>query len=127
MLTRKFMTVREVANLTRVSEATVRHWIKVGELRAINVGREFRIIPRDFEGFLERHATRAARVPDDDRDKTDGLTTQDPSGPPPSAPAASGRSLPRQKGVAAANAREEGTQARKKAKASGSRPTRTAT
>ena len=119
------MTVREVADLAQVSQATMRHWIKEGELRAINVGREFRIIPLDFEGFLERHATRAARVLDDNRDKTNGLTTQDPSGPPPSAPTASGRSLPKQKGVAVADAREEGTQSRKKAKASGNRPTAT--
>ncbi|MBX9749363.1 MAG: helix-turn-helix domain-containing protein [Roseococcus sp.] len=59
MLTRKFMTVREVADLAQVGEATVRQWIKAGELRAIDVGREFRIIPRDFERFLDLHATRA--------------------------------------------------------------------
>jgi excisionase family DNA binding protein len=63
MLTRKFMTVREVADLTQVSEATVRHWIKDGDLRAIDVGREFRIIPRDLEVFLDRHATRGACAP----------------------------------------------------------------
>jgi excisionase family DNA binding protein len=63
MLTRKFMTVREVADLAQVSEATVRHWIKDGELRAIDVGREFRIIPRDLEVFLDRHATPVARAP----------------------------------------------------------------
>jgi excisionase family DNA binding protein len=65
MLTRKFMTVREVADLALVSEATVRHWIKDGDLRAINVGREFRIIPRDLEAFLERHATGDAGAADD--------------------------------------------------------------
>jgi excisionase family DNA binding protein len=65
MLTRKFMTVREVAELAQVGEATVRHWIKQGELRAIDVGREFRIIPRDFERFLDLHATRAAPEPGD--------------------------------------------------------------
>lgn len=59
MLTRKFMTVREVAELAQVGEATVRQWIKQGDLRAIDVGREFRIIPRDFERFLDQHATRA--------------------------------------------------------------------
>lgn len=60
MLTRKFMTVREVADLAQVGEATVRHWIRQGDLRAIDVGREFRIIPRDFERFLDQHATRGA-------------------------------------------------------------------
>lgn len=66
MLTRKFLTVREVADLAQVGEATVRHWIKQGELRAIDVGREFRIIPRDFERFLDLHATRAVCEPGED-------------------------------------------------------------
>lgn len=64
MLTRKFMTVREVADLAQVSEATVRHWIKAGDLRAVDVGREFRIVPRDLEDFFDRHATRAAQATD---------------------------------------------------------------
>jgi len=63
MLTRKFMTVREVADLAQVGEATVRQWIKQRNLRAIDVGREFRIIPKDFERFLDLHATRAVREP----------------------------------------------------------------
>jgi excisionase family DNA binding protein len=63
MLTRRFMTVREVADLAQVAEATVRHWIREGELRAIDVGREWRIIPRDLEDFLCRHATRAEQRP----------------------------------------------------------------
>jgi excisionase family DNA binding protein len=61
MLTRKFMTVREVADLTQVSEATIRQWIKDNHLRAIDVGREWRIIPGDLEDFLDRHATAAPR------------------------------------------------------------------
>lgn len=63
MLTRRFMTVREVAELTQVGEATVRQWIKDGTLRAIDVGREWRVIPRDLEAFLDRHATRADTPP----------------------------------------------------------------
>jgi excisionase family DNA binding protein len=72
-----FMTVREVADLARVSEATVRHWIKDGDLRAIDVGREFRIIPRDLEAFLERHATRAVHAPVNPGDGTIGVNAQD--------------------------------------------------
>lgn len=60
MLTRRFMTVREVADLMQVSEATVRHWIKEGALRAINVGREWRVVPRDLEAFIDLHATSTA-------------------------------------------------------------------
>lgn len=62
MLTRKLMTVREVADLAQVSEATVRHWIKEGGLRAIDIGREFRIVPRDLEDFIDQHATSVTRV-----------------------------------------------------------------
>lgn len=57
MLTRRFLTVKEVADLVQVSEASVRHWIKLQQLRAIDLGREWRVIPRDLEAFLGRLAT----------------------------------------------------------------------
>lgn len=57
MLTRRFLTVKEVADLVQVSEASVRHWIKLQQLRAIDLGREWRVIPRDLEAFLATHAT----------------------------------------------------------------------
>ena len=57
VLTRKFMTVKDVADLVRVSEATVRQWIRLRELRAIDLGREWRVIPRDLEAFLATHET----------------------------------------------------------------------
>ncbi len=57
MLTRQFLTVKDVADLVRVSEATVRHWIRLRELRAIDLGREWRVIPRDLEAFLATHET----------------------------------------------------------------------
>lgn len=59
MLTRQFLTVKEVADLLKIGEVTVRHWIKGGELRAIDVGREWRVAPSDLENFLQRHATTA--------------------------------------------------------------------
>ena len=57
MLTRRFLTVKEVADLVQVSEASVRHWIKLRQLRAIDLGREWRVVPRDLEVFLAAHAT----------------------------------------------------------------------
>ena len=57
MLTRRFLTVKEVADLLQVSEASVRHWIKQQQLRAIDLGREWRVIPRDLEAFLVTHST----------------------------------------------------------------------
>ena len=66
MLTRRFLTVKEVADLVQVSEASVRHWIKLQQLRAIDLGREWRVIPRDLEVFLATHSTcRAASLPAD--------------------------------------------------------------
>ncbi|WP_084602877.1 helix-turn-helix domain-containing protein [Rubritepida flocculans] len=57
MLTRRFLTMKEVADVVQVSEATVRHWIRLRELRAIDLGREWRVIPRDLEAFLAAHET----------------------------------------------------------------------
>lgn len=57
MLSRPFMTVKEIADLLKIGEVTVRHWIRDGALRAFDVGREWRIAPSDLEAFLARHAT----------------------------------------------------------------------
>lgn len=35
LLTEELLTVQEVAHYLRISEATVRHWIKIGALEAI--------------------------------------------------------------------------------------------
>lgn len=60
MLPQRFMTVREVAELLQVGEATVRQWIHQRALRAYDLGREWRVSPDDLEAFLARHANRAA-------------------------------------------------------------------
>lgn len=51
------MTTQEVAELLKVSEATVRNWIKNQELRAIKFEREFRVAKVDLEYFLTARAT----------------------------------------------------------------------
>ncbi|MEW5424840.1 helix-turn-helix domain-containing protein [Amorphus sp. 3PC139-8] len=56
----EYQTVREVADRLKVSEATVRHWIRAGDLRAIDIGKGWRIADRDLGAFLEGHATRPA-------------------------------------------------------------------
>lgn len=58
MLTRQFLRVKDVAELLRIGEVAVRAWIRSGDLRAVHVGREWRIAPRDLESFLERHANK---------------------------------------------------------------------
>ncbi|ODS56820.1 MAG: excisionase [Agrobacterium sp. SCN 61-19] len=50
-----YQTVREVADRLKVAEATVRHWIKRGELRAIDIGKGWRIADADLDDFLRRH------------------------------------------------------------------------
>ena len=62
MLTRQFLTVREVGDLLKVGEVSVRHWIRGGELRAIDIGREWRIAPSDLEHFLLCRASLPRRV-----------------------------------------------------------------
>ncbi|MCG8690531.1 MAG: helix-turn-helix domain-containing protein [Minwuiales bacterium] len=57
MLSRPFFTTHEIAELLKVSEATVRHWIHDGDLRAVRLSRDFRVAARDLEAFLNAHAT----------------------------------------------------------------------
>jgi len=63
----QYQTVKEVADRLQVSEATVRNWVKDGELRAIEIGKGWRIADGDLETFLCKHATRAREMPGRDR------------------------------------------------------------
>lgn len=58
MLTKPLMTTHEIAELLKVREPTVRSWIHQSELRAVKLGREFRVAVKDLEAFLEERATR---------------------------------------------------------------------
>ena len=57
MLSKPFFTTQEIAELLKVSEATVRSWIHGHELRAVRFGREFRVAAKDLEAFVNAHAT----------------------------------------------------------------------
>jgi excisionase family DNA binding protein len=61
----QYQTVRQVADLLKVSEVTVRRWIRDGELRAIDIGKGWRIGSDDLDMFLERHATQPGRAAED--------------------------------------------------------------
>lgn len=52
-----YQTVKDVSDRLKVAEATVRHWIKSGELRAVDIGKGWRIADSDLELFLRRHET----------------------------------------------------------------------
>jgi excisionase family DNA binding protein len=63
----RYQTVQEVADRLEVAEATVRQWIKAGALRAIDIGKGWRISNTDLSWFLTARETaprnRAAEVP----------------------------------------------------------------
>ena len=54
----RYQSVLEVAERLKVHEATVRRWIKDGELRAIDIGKGWRISDSDLALFLHHHETR---------------------------------------------------------------------
>ncbi len=58
MLSKPFMTTHEIAELLKVREPTVRSWIHGGALRAVKLGREFRVAVKDLEAFVNENATR---------------------------------------------------------------------
>ena len=58
MLSKPFLTTQEIAELLKVREQTVRKWIHQQELRAVKLGREFRVAAKDLESFVNEHATR---------------------------------------------------------------------
>ena len=60
MLSRPLLTIHEVAGLLKVKESTVRAWIKSGNLRAVKFGREWRVVQKDLEAYLNAHANRPA-------------------------------------------------------------------
>ncbi len=53
----QYQTVKEVADRLKVSEATVRGWIKDEALRAIDIGKGWRIADVDLTQFLRGHET----------------------------------------------------------------------
>lgn len=59
MLSKPFLTTHEIAELLKVREPTVRTWIHQEQLRAVKLGREFRVAVKDLEAFVNEHATRA--------------------------------------------------------------------
>jgi len=57
MLRKPLLTTHEVAELVKVTEPTVRTWIREGQLRGIQISREWRVAFIDLEAFLEERAT----------------------------------------------------------------------
>jgi excisionase family DNA binding protein len=53
----RYQTVQELAERLEVAEATVRQWIRSGELRAIDIGKGWRIADTDLDQFLRARDT----------------------------------------------------------------------
>ena len=53
----QYQTVQELAVRLEVAEATIRQWIKSGQLRAIDIGKGWRIADTDLERFLKARET----------------------------------------------------------------------
>ena len=62
MLSQPMLTVHEVADFLKVKDGTVRSWIKQRTLRAIRLGRDWRVAPRDLELFIEACANTGKKV-----------------------------------------------------------------
>ncbi len=57
----RYQTVQELAGRLEVAEATVRQWIKSGDLRAIDIGKGWRISDTDLALFLTSRETAPRR------------------------------------------------------------------
>ena len=55
----RYATLPEVAERLKVSRRTVYRWIKSGDLKAYQFGREYRITESALKNFLEAHEFRA--------------------------------------------------------------------
>lgn len=53
------LTVAEVAEMLRVSEMTIYRLIKSGELRALQIGKSYRLREDDVDAFLAARYTEA--------------------------------------------------------------------
>lgn len=53
-MSRRFLTVAEVARQLRVSNMTVYRLIKSGELGAVRVGRGYRLMEDDVQKYLDK-------------------------------------------------------------------------
>ncbi len=51
----EWMTTEEIAHDLRVKESTVREWIRQKRLKAVKIGRDFRIKRSDYNKFINEN------------------------------------------------------------------------
>ncbi len=54
----KFLTVEEISTMLQIHWQTVLTYIKSGKLRAVKLGRGYRIDPADLNTFIEQLKTK---------------------------------------------------------------------
>jgi excisionase family DNA binding protein len=59
----RYYTISEAARLLRVSDQSVRRWVKAGELRAYKPKKEYRIAESDLEEFLKERRVPLVQAP----------------------------------------------------------------
>lgn len=74
----RYNTVHEVADLLKVNEATVRRWIRNGDLRAIDIGKGWRIADSDLVTFFHLHETRPRELDNGRRQESESTPSFDP-------------------------------------------------
>lgn len=55
---KQYLTTKEVARILGVHVRTVGNWIRAGKLRAIRIGKAYRIAWSDLDTFLEERSTK---------------------------------------------------------------------
>jgi excisionase family DNA binding protein len=52
----EFYTVEEIAEMLRVTDRTIRAYINNGDLKAVKLGKYWRIPKEAFNEFIEKHS-----------------------------------------------------------------------
>jgi excisionase family DNA binding protein len=68
----EFLTVAEVAQKLRLSQATIRNWLDEGRLPHVRIGRRVRIVRADLDRFMELGYSGGVK-PDADADAADAF------------------------------------------------------
>lgn len=55
---KQFYTAQELADMLEYNIMTIYRYIKAGKLKAFKVGKEFRIVKKEFDNFLNKVKTK---------------------------------------------------------------------
>jgi len=60
---KSLLTAEEVAEILQIHVLTVYHYIRQGTLKAIRLGRNYRVVPDDLDLFIESNRIKAVSKP----------------------------------------------------------------